>query len=123
MAFKYLNVNPLSLEEEDCVCRAIKLASGKSYAEIEDKLYYVSRLLDCEELCVCCYQFLLNEVFMYEPIDCLDMSVGELAELYKDDILIIRINGHLTCSLYGDIYDLWDCRDLPCDVAWRVNNR
>ena len=40
MSFKYYNNNPLSKEEQDCVTRAIALASGYSYAEIQDKLYY-----------------------------------------------------------------------------------
>lgn len=120
MAFKYLNLNPLSLKEEDCVTRAIALASGYSYAEIQDKLYYISRLLECEKLCVCCYQHLLDDVFKYERVPCIGMTVEEVSTKYKDEILLIRIDGHLTCSVFGVIRDLWDCGDSLSDIVWVV---
>ena len=120
MAFKYTNLNPLSLKEEDCVTRAIALASGESYASIQDKLYYISELLDCERLCVCCYQHLLDNVFNYERLYCKNKTVGEIAELYDDCILLIRIEGHLTCVVYGTIRDLWDCSNSYADIVWLV---
>lgn len=118
--FKYTNVNPLSLIEEDCVTRAISLASGYSYAEIQDKLYYISELLDCEKLCVCCYQHLLDNVFRYDRLPCRGMTVGEVADMYGDCILLVRIEGHLTCVVYGTIRDLWDCSNSYADIVWLV---
>jgi len=123
MGFKYLNLNPLSLKEEDCVTRAISLASGYSYAEIQDKLYYISKLLECEKLCVCCYTHLLDDVFKYSKIDCKGMTIGEVAKLYDDEILLIRMDGHLTCSAMGIIHDIWDCSNCDADIAWRVRER
>ena len=79
--FKYLNLNPLSIEEEDCVTRAIALASGYSYADIQDKLYYMARLFDCEELCVCCYKHLLDDIFDYPRVKAKGRTVGELCEV------------------------------------------
>lgn len=118
--FEYTNVNPLSLTEEDCVTRAISLASGYSYAEIQDKLYYISELLDCEKLCVCCYQHLLDSVFGYDRLPCRNMTVGEVAEMYDDCILLVRIEGHLTTVVYGTIRDLWDCSASYADIVWLV---
>lgn len=118
--FKYLNLNPLSIEEEDCVTRAIALASGYSYADIQDKLYYMARLFDCEELCVCCYKHLLDDIFRYPRIKARGMTVGELCEEYPDSILLIRIDGHLTCVVHGIIRDLWDCSDKFADIVWKV---
>lgn len=120
MSFKYTNLNPLSLREEDCVTRAISLASGYSYAEIQDKLYYISELLECEKLCVCCYQHLLDDVFGYERIPCKNLTVGEVASMYNDCILLIRIEGHLTCVVYGVVRDLWDCSDSYADIVWLI---
>nr|DAE44632.1 MAG TPA: endopeptidase [Caudoviricetes sp.] len=36
--FKFMNVNPLGLIEQDCVCRAISLALDVDYKTIERKL-------------------------------------------------------------------------------------
>lgn len=118
--FKYLNVNPLSIEEEDCVTRAISLASGYSYADIQDKLYYMARLFDCEELCVCCYKHLLDDIFEYPRVKSKGRTVGELCEDYPDCILLVRIDGHLTCVVHGVIRDLWDCSDKIADIIWKV---
>lgn len=119
--FKYYNNNPLSIEEEDCVTRAITLASGYSYDEIQDKLYYISQLLECEALCVCCYQHLLDYVFNYDRLPCKGYTVGEIVRKYDKCVLLIRIDGHLTCAINGVIYDLWDASDEKADIVWVVN--
>ena len=121
MAFNYINLNPLSLEQEDCVIRAISLASGYSYAEIQDKLYYMSQLLECDPLCVGCYQHLLDDIFKYDRVGGRGLTVQEIADLYDDCILLVRIEGHLTCCVYGKINDTWDSGDYPVDIVWVVN--
>lgn len=101
--------------------RAIALASGYSYSEIRDKLYYVSQLLECDELCVCCYQHLLDNVFGYSrlPIKGTE-TVDEIALQYPNSVLLIRVKGHLTCVIHGDIYDIWDCGDEIADIVWVI---
>ena len=121
MAFKYYNNNPLSREEEDCVTRAIALASGCSYASIQDKLYYMAQLLDCEALCVGCYQNLLDYIFQYDRVPAHGYTVGEIVQKYDDSILLIRIDGHLTCAIDGVLHDLWDSSDKMADIVWVVN--
>ncbi len=118
--FRYLNLNPLSLTEEDCVTRAIALASGYGYAEIQDKLYYMSKLLECDRLCVCCYQHLLTDVFKYPKIECRGLTVREFAEEYPEGTYLIRMNGHLSVLSNGLIYDIWDCSDEVLTDAWYV---
>ena len=36
------------------------------------------------------------------------------------DVVLIRIDGHLTVSKYGVVYDLWDCTQEIADVFWIV---
>lgn len=121
--FKYLNVNPLDIEEADCVTRAISLASGYSYAEVQDKLYYISELLECERLCVCCYQHLLTDVFKYDKIYCRDMSVAEFAKLHPQGTYLIRMDGHLSVLHDGVVYDIWDCSNEILTDVWYVTRR
>lgn len=120
MSFKYLNLNPLTLKEEDCVTRAIALASGNTYEDIQSKLFHIAALFECEKLCVCCYVHLIEDVFGYDKIPTNNKTVGELAEQYNDCVLLVRIDGHLTCVVYGVIRDLWDCSDSIADIAWVV---
>lgn len=121
--FTYLNTNPLSLNESDCVTRAIHLATGYSYAEVQDKLYYIAQLLECERLCVCCYQHLLSDVFKYNKVYCTNMSVKEFAKQHPQGIYIIRMPGHLSTLIHGRIYDTWDCSDEILTDVWYVNKR
>ena len=121
--FSYLNLNPLDIEEADCVTRAIALASGYSYAEVQDKLYYISRLLECEKLCVCCYKHLLSDVFKYDKVYCKDMTVTEFAQLHPYGIYLIRMEGHLSVLVNGEVKDIWDCSNQVLTDVWAVTRR
>ena len=118
--FVFLNINPDLEDIGDCVVRAITLASGLDYDIIEEKLYYTSQLLECPERCVCCYSFLLDAVFQYEPVNCYGLSVEDFAEIYNKGIYLVRIEGHLTCIIDGEIYDTWDCSKEIVTNAWNV---
>lgn len=122
MAFRYLNVNPNGEHTEDCVCRAISLASGYDYHTIEDKLYLIAELYECEELCLCCYSYLLNDVFKYPKVFCEDMSVADFADIYNRGIYLVRMAGHISTVIDGDWYDIWNCGSEILTDAWRVLN-
>jgi len=47
-------------------------------------------------------------------------TVGEIAAEYPDNILLITMNGHITCSKYGVIYDSFDPRNRIVEDAWLV---
>ena len=118
--YKYFNLNPLGLKENDCVCRAITFATGLSYGEIRKKLKYVGKLLDCDSLCVCCYKFLLDDIFNYNREYCYDMTLAEFAETHKQGLYLVRSDGHISVLCDYCIYDIWACRDMVLTNAWRV---
>lgn len=120
--FVYYNNNPYGLTEEDCVTRAISLATRLPYQNIEDKLYLTGELLNCEKLCVNCYRLLLENVFNYKPLNNVEgLYVGEFADIYPYGVYLIRVNGHLTVCIKNTIYDIWDCRDEIVTDVWRVD--
>lgn len=118
--YKFYNANPLGELEQDCVCRAISTATNIDYRKIEHKLQLIGELFECEKLCVCCYHHLLEAVFGLKPKFANGKTVREVAKSYPNDILIIRIEGHLTMSDCGTVYDIWDCTQEPADIFWVV---
>jgi hypothetical protein len=67
-----------------------------------------------------CYSNLLDRVFEFERVDCRGLSVGEFADLYPYGTFILRVDGHATTIIDGDCYDIFDCLDMMCDIAWLV---
>ena len=116
--FRYLNLNPNNENRNDCVTRAITFATNLPYSKIRKKLYHTARLLECEKLCPTCYSFAIQEVLGGIPIHCEDMSVAEFADNHPKGTYLIRIKGHLTVIQDCVCYDLWNCLDRECDLAW-----
>lgn len=112
--------NDDKVTRNDCVTRAISLASGLPYSTVRQKLRYTARLLDCEKLCWSCYNFFLTQVLGYRQVNCDGMTVGEFADLHPNGIYLIRIDQHLTTVIDGDSYDTFDCRHRDCHIAWAV---
>lgn len=121
MAWKFLNLQPLGKLEEDCVTRAISLATGQDYKTIQDQLFLISELFECEKLCVCCYKHLLDYVYNFERIEAVQgMTIEEFLEEFNTGIFIIRVDGHLTCGIDGNIIDTWDSTNKIVDIVWFV---
>jgi hypothetical protein len=118
--FRYWNENPQGEHHNDCVTRAITLASGLPYSKIRKKLFHTAKLLDCSKLCWSCYSFLLSDVLGYRQVNCDGMTIGEFADLHPKGTYLIRIDGHLTIIINNTLYDTFDCRNSYCDIVWRV---
>lgn len=119
--FVYYNRNPNGTSENDCVTRAISLATNERYSTIRRKLFHSARLLNCEKLNVCCYYFLIESVFKGVPVNCTGLTVAEVADAYPNARLLVRIEGHLTCVIRNVCYDIWNCLDKDADLAWRLD--
>ena len=118
--FVYLNVSPDGEHKNNCVTRAITLATGIDYPEIRKKLFHISRLFNCTKLCPACYRFLLENIFGFNVVNCDGYTVGEFADEHPCGTYIIRVPSHLTTVIDGKLYDIFDCRDDLCDICWEV---
>lgn len=116
--FKYYNANPNGDEIGDCVIRAISLALDIDYYKVIDLLYKNSNYFNCDIIVRDCYGIFLDK--NYPRIKSSNKTVEEVAEDFKNNILVIRIEGHLTCSMYGVIYDIWDTSDEEVDIFWVI---
>lgn len=119
--FRFYNRNPRRSEEEDCVCRAISTALGIKYQAVDELLRLVAEDRRCSPLCVCCYHHLLEDVFKLKVRYCdYERTVGDVAAEHDERRLIIRVDGHLTCSIMGDVIDIWDCSEELVDCYWLI---
>lgn len=119
--YKFYNANPLGDIEQDCVCRAISKATEIPYRSIEEKLELIGELFECEKLCVCCYHHLLEKVFGLKQKFANGKTVKEIAKEFPENRVLIRISGHLTCAIFGVIFDIWDCTEETADIFWIVS--
>lgn len=118
--FKFYNANPLGEIESDCVTRAISRALDLPYYSVLNKLYAIGELFECEELCVCCYNHLLEKFYGLERRFANGRTVGQIAKQFNNNKVLIRIQGHLTMAEFGTIFDLWDCTKEVADVFWVI---
>ena len=119
--FIYYNRNPDGDLLEDCVTRAISLGTGLEYDGVANLLEITSKRYKCDKLCVCCYHNLLEDILCYECVYCNhNERVKDIAKKHKHNTLIIRIEGHLTCSVKGYVMDTWDCGNRFVDCYWII---
>jgi hypothetical protein len=117
--YKFLNLNPRGLLEDDCVCRAITFATGLPYNTVYEKLWLTADLYDCDRLCKYCYSNFLRNVLGYREVNCDRLNIGEFADKHPHGTYLIRIANHLTVIRDGTLYDTFDCRKEICDIVWK----
>ena len=116
--YKYHNANPLDKYEDDCVIRSISCATDRSWDHVYD---YLSDLAQYEGTLLDKREFVRNYLDKtYKRIYGIKGSVGYIAGQYPNNILLITMRGHITCSKYGIIYDTYDCRDNEAEDVWIV---
>ena len=116
------NQNDDKINRNDCVTRAISLASKLPYSTIRRKLRYTAKLLGCQKLRVSCYEFLIREVLGGVPINCEGMTINNFAELHPYGTYLLRMDGHISTLIDFTVYDIFDCRQHYITNAWRLNN-
>lgn len=120
--YVYYNRNDDKVTRNDCVTRAISLASGLSYPTVRRKLRHTARLLGCCKLCVSCYEFLVREVLGGVPKNCEGMTVNDFAYIHPHGTYLLRMNGHITTLINDTLYDIFDCRNHKITNAWELHN-
>ena len=117
--YRYLNVEPNEERLQDCVIRAITLALAINYDDIVQALAQNGTDMACDSINVDCYSNLIENLGYYTR-HVKDLTVGDIADMFKDKVLIIRVQGHLTCAIDGCIYDIWDCREKEATCFWII---
>ena len=117
--YKYYNANAVNRYTDDCVIRAISCATNKSWDYVYD---YLSDIAQYEGTLFDKRDFVINYLDRtYKRLPYIKGSVGEISAMFPDNTLLITMNGHITCSKNGVIYDTFDCRNRNVENVWLVN--
>ena len=116
--YDYYNANPLGLYEDDCVVRSISCATHKSWDEVYDELSDIAQangtLLDKK-------QFVRGYLDAhYRRINNPPYKVYQVAQKFKDNIVLCTMQGHIVCIKYGIIYDTFDPSNRIVEDVWVV---
>lgn len=116
--YKFYNANKLGNYVNDCTVRAISLAEGNSWDYTYDKMSDIAQkhgtMMDDSNF----IRNYLDE--RYKRVPDLPTTVGMVAGEYPDKVLLITMDGHITCSIYGIIFDSFDCRKRIAEDAWII---
>lgn len=116
--YKYYNANSKGNFTNDCVVRSIAVATNHTWDETYDELSELSqlkgKLLDDAEF----VRELLNKKYHRLPYKY--VTVGQIAREYPNNVLLITMKGHITCSRYGVVYDSFDCTNEIVEYCWIV---
>ena len=116
--YQYFNAEPSGDKLEDCVIRAMSLALQIPYYDIVKLLYRNGNFYGCDEVCLSCYEKLLKDLG-FKKQNAFGSKVEDIAQL--GSVLLIRIPGHLTCSIDGVVFDIWDCSKKQADCYWIID--
>lgn len=95
------------------------MALNENYYGVIDSLIKNSQYFNCDMLVKNCYGNMLDELG-FKKYSGNNRTVNEVAEEYYNKKLIIRIEGHLTTALYGDIVDTWNTSNEIVDCFWVI---
>lgn len=116
--YKYHNQNPLELTTDDCTVRSISMAECTTWDYTYDKLSDLAQqygtLLNDRNFII---QYLDSN---YKRLPISNLKVGEVSNMYKNNIVLITMPNHITVSKFGTVYDLFDCRDYEMEYVWLV---
>ena len=117
--YKFYNTNPLNRYTDDCVIRAISCATNKSWDYVYD---YLSDIAQYEGTLLDKRDFVRNYLDRtYKRLKRIKGTVGQISAMFPNNTLLITMQGHITCSKNGTIYDTFDCRDREVEDIWLVN--
>lgn len=118
--YRFYNANSLGNFVNDCTVRAISTAENKTWDETYNELSDIAQrkgtMMDDTNF----IKGLLD--YRYRRIPMIPRTVGEVSGCYPDKVLLITMDGHITCSINGVIYDSFDCRKRIAEDAWIVKD-
>ena len=127
--YQFLNLHPKGLIVNDCYKRAITLATGKDYMEVQRSLNRYKKITGAKkanEWKTHLEPYILNVLhgqrISYKAIAGQKRMNGErFCESHPKGIYLLNMAKHLTACVDGVIYDTWDCTEKCVYTAYKIN--
>lgn len=122
--FQEFNAHPKGIKTTDCVVRAISKATNIEYMECRRKLNQLKRdwgftsYKDTKFL----YKYfegyprLIFKAVKGEP----RLKGSDFTALHPKGTFILKMAGHVTVCIDGEILDIWDCTYRSVYTAWEI---
>ena len=116
--YDYYNANPLGIFEDDCVVRSISCATNRSWDQVYDELSDLAQergtLLDKRDF----VRWYLDMHF--RRIANPPYKVVDVARMFKNNVVLCTMRGHIVCIKYGVIYDTFNPSERIVEDVWIV---
>lgn len=119
----HANPNPIGRYVDDCVVRAICIATNRTWDDVYIQLclqgYIMKNMPSVNKVWGA---YLSSIGFVNEPIyvDCLDCyTIKDFCKDNQSGIYILATGSHVVCSIDGNYYDTWDSGDESPMSVWR----
>ena len=111
----YYNIHPRHLAVDDCVKRAVALATGMPYMLVQRGLNEHKRVTGVKRF----YDFPNPRSYMENVLGIPNVrmprgssvTVGEFARKNPKGRYVLSVSGHWTACVDGVVYDTWDCTE------------
>lgn len=127
--YMYYNAHPKQLLVGDCVKRAITLASGMDYMEVQRELNRYKKVTGAKAFNTDYnphkyVENVLHGVKLSFPAEAgkKRMNGEKFCVAYPKGRYILNMAGHWSCCIDGIIYDTWDCSEKCVYTAYRLDN-
>ena len=119
--YKYYNANPRGLSTDDCVKRAISVATGMEYKNVQLELNRYKRVTGAESFNSDYNPHrYVEDVLNAKKITVKKMTAGEFCRKYPKGRYILDMESHWSACVDGIIYDTWDCSKKTVNFAYEV---
>lgn len=114
--YRKLNVNPKNKRTNDCVIRAVTKALNSDWQTEYFNLCRMGSQLCCmpsSDEAIEAYlkqKGFIRKTFKIHKGD-RRLTAGQFGELFPVGVYLLKLAGHITCLINGDIYDIWDCSE------------
>lgn len=121
--YAFTNPHPKSIKShDDCVYRAISIATGKDWLTVYDELTALGRELLAPPNGKLTYATYLDRI-----ADRLEVKTAgkrptgkSIARLDPSKTYVVRMANHLACIKDGKIRDTWNCGDKSAYIVWEL---
>lgn len=126
MGYVKENINPKGLKNGDCVVRALAKVTGRGWYDIYEELYLIGKREATMPNDKHTYKMFI-ETLNTEKVNVFKDVNGKRKRLTVNDVSklegkhIVTTAHHLTATMDGNYYDIWDCGKKCAYMIWKVN--